>query len=148
LATDDISLAATRLAQHEPLVNLEDELSALLALQGSARLSAGTRGYICDALLLAILLGWTWPSGAPFVDDTADPSALCEVANRWTARTAAAPIRQRFHLAQVGRLLQTAIFCEQDPDALDGRLHRDLLQQHPALGAPPPPFVLPDGRVL
>ncbi len=148
MATDDFSNEATALRPDQPLVGLEYELSALLALQSSARLSQGTRGYICDALLLSTVHGWPWPSTPSPDDENAGLPALRRVTNRWTARAASAPVQLRFQLAQVGRLLQTAICCEQDPNALDRRLHRELLQQHPALGAPPLPYVLPDGRVL
>ena len=148
MVTDDFSTDAAPSRHDEPLVDLETELRALLALQGSVQLTRGTRGYICDALLLSTVHGWTWPDTASPGDENAGLAALQQVTNRWTARAASAPVQQRFRLAQVGRLLRTAVCCEQDPDALDWRLHRDLLQQYPALGAPPSPYLLPDGRVL
>lgn len=130
---------------------LAQDLSVLVWLQGSSALSAQTTGYICDALLGWALRGQAWPDPAEPIagpeDD--DLAVLTQVTDRLAALVRdTRPTAARFDLAELGRDLQTAIRCQQDPQGLADCVERELLHRQPWLTDAPGPVLLADGRVL
>ena len=143
-------LAADILASDKQPSFAED-LSLLVWLQASGDLTAGTTGYICDALLQWAMLGERWPDPAePSAGPECDHLDLVEqVAERLSWRIHdAQPLGQKFDLARIARELGNAIRCQRDPEALRGSLERELVHRMPWLEAAPAPVRLADGRVL
>jgi hypothetical protein len=134
----------------QPLPSLEQDLAVVAWLHGSPQLSGATTGYLCDALLQWALLGGAWPEPTgPAADPAGDHlDVLAQLHDRWLQRALGEPIRRRLELATVGRLLGTALRCQRDPQGLADARRREGLHLQPALGGPPAPYVLADGRVL
>ncbi len=134
------------------LPSLEQDRSVLAWLHGSDQLSAGAIGYLCDALLVGVLVGLSWPQegSEPAAGPDCDHlQVLVQIAERLTQRIVLAqPVSAKFDLARVGRLLSHAVACQRDPDALQQSLDRELVHRMPWLDGPPAPIVFPDGRTL
>ena len=128
----------------------EHDLGIVEWLQCSQQLSSETTGYLCDALLQWSLIGESWPEPvAPCGGADCDHlDELTRLHERWLRRAMAEPVSRRLELARVGRALGVAIRCERDPQGLAESQWREMVHLQPTLAAPPPPYVLPDGRVL
>lgn len=135
-----------------PLPSLEQDWSVLAWLHGSDQLSAGAIGYLCDALLVGVFVGLSWPQeeSEPAAGPDCDHlQVLVQITERLTQRILLAqPVAAKFDLARVGRLLSHAVACQRDPDALEQSLDRELVHRMPELAGPPAPVVYPDGSML